>query len=1815
MSRPRIPAAALALLAATPALHAQVYQFSYGTRTCNVFVPETVDATTLRAVLLFSNGSGENRQYMPQMPWVQEFARAHRVAVIGHSGSNLGNSGNAATTTTNVEGILAAATTVSGRASLANAPLLLAGMSSGGIASSTIGLQLPARTLGFAAWRGTQNNPAGISAASAEPISMSYVGEIDGNPTTNPGNVQTHFNNYRALATNTGRFAFPTTWNAGHDDSMGMSWDLTAIHLGEALRLRHPGTTLSTTPATYPTLNVVPFNDGFLAERAIYGSGTTLLNRPAFPGVYPANNYTGTLPATAAQASWLPSAYMALAYQTYTSTDVPGLARKGTNLANALQIESPARFQALTTDDSTEIVVNTREWRGVAEMSFYLDGTLLGTRTDGDWRWPLASLTAGHHSAIVVARDAAGNQRGAISAFSVIAPPTSGNTFNGIGGANLGTSSNWSLGTASWASRQQSASWETKTETKSALFFNGASASGQYALSINGFANTPLVHGLVFQSAPGANGFTLTTGQNLYLAYAGIRNLDDSTQTLRVNGNEGLNLVGSQTWAALGGDLVVSPVASDARITLSNPNDPWSPTTSDLTLHAATGRTVTISTPIRYFGSVIKEGPGLAVLGGVHRFADNFYGWRPVVGDTLAVMRGTLRLGPTADFIQDAGDFYATPTGTARTLRAYIADRPDAVLDVNNRPLHIASLNGGGQLSLGQTGTLTLSNQYEFGAIKLASGTHYRGSISGGTAGQTTLTHTAARTWNSRDGSSPPAALNFDLTLSGNSSFLGHIALVGANTLNIGHGNALGATGPGNETVIPSGSLVQLIGANMTVPEDFTFNTAANAVALANASAKFTATSGADVSNPTPAAGSNTLSGILRFPTVLSTGADSPALLVNESPHTTLTLAGTLTGQDWTSGGTGKTRLVLSATAAGTHFTVPGLIADGASSALALTLQKSGAASPTFRISGLNTYTGGTTISGGTLLALNPSGSATGPGALTVASGASLGGTGTISGPVTLQSGAGLAFTLATTPAAHAKLNLGSTLAFSGASTLAIVAPAGATPGTYPLLTATGGITGTLPTLSLPSGWSASLQSSSGTLNLVVTAVAAPTAPAAPSGLSATTSGTSIILSWIDNATNESGFKLQRSPNGSTGWTEIATPATDATTYTDPGLAAASTYFYRVLATNAGGDSAPSSVASATTTGVPSLPAAPTGLAVAPASASQLTVSWTDNATNESGDKVERSPNGTTGWVSVGNPGANATAFSDSGLTASTTYFYRVRATNSAGDSAYTSVASGTTNAPPAPPSAPSGLAATANSTAQITVTWTDTSATETGFTLERSPNGSTGWTLIASLAANVTTYIDTGLSASTTYHYRVRASNLGGDSAYSATTSATTLAAVQLIAQPFADASGTAAGSLGAITGVTSTSGVGSVQDSATLAYPGVLSSGRGFATAGGRFFMTLNTALPALSGYVANGRIGGANTGVLYVSWLARGLNANEANSVEFRTGTAADSDIVINIGTTFGNNFIRAMSATALNGGIANYNTSNLAPSAGVDLYVAKFTFGAGATTRVDVFVNQTTEGSPTVTTTGYGQFNVIGFAKFGGASAPALDEIRFAATYADAVPLQPAAPAPALDFVTPSTGPAAGGTTLTLTGANFTGATSVTVGGIAATNLAVVNATTITVTTPAGSHGPAALVVTTPAGTATLPAAFTYLTALQSWFSGYGLPTNGTGSGSPAADPDGDGVANLLEYALATSPVDPADYDNPVAEVSAARLQLAFLRARADVTYLVESSSDLTTWAIVPYTPVALGQTQTVTDPEPVFTAIPPRRFLRLRVTSP
>jgi hypothetical protein len=262
---------------------------------------------------------------------------------------------------------------------------------------------------------------------------------------------------------------------------------------------------------------------------------------------------------------------------------------------------------------------------------------------------------------------------------------------------------------------------------------------------------------------------------------------------------------------------------------------------------------------------------------------------------------------------------------------------------------------------------------------------------------------------------------------------------------------------------------------------------------------------------------------------------------------------------------------------------------------------------------------------------------------------------------------------------------------------------------------------------------------------------------------------------WTDNSTNETGFKVERSSSSFGPYSQIALTAANTAAYSDNGLTPATTYYYQVRATNSAGDSNFSIAASATTPASVSVPAAPTGLVATATSITSIGLSWTDNSTNETGFKIERSTSATGTFTLIATNSADIANYADTGLSSGVAYYYRVRSTNGAGDSANTAVATATTPAAVTIPAAPSGLVAAAISTSGINLTWLDNSTNETGFKIERSTSSAGTYVLIGTNAANNTTFGDSGLASSTTYYYRVRATNGAGDSANTVVASATT--------------------------------------------------------------------------------------------------------------------------------------------------------------------------------------------------------------------------------------------------------------------------------------------------------------------------------------------------------------------------------------------------------------------------------------------------------
>jgi parallel beta-helix repeat protein len=175
-------------------------------------------------------------------------------------------------------------------------------------------------------------------------------------------------------------------------------------------------------------------------------------------------------------------------------------------------------------------------------------------------------------------------------------------------------------------------------------------------------------------------------------------------------------------------------------------------------------------------------------------------------------------------------------------------------------------------------------------------------------------------------------------------------------------------------------------------------------------------------------------------------------------------------------------------------------------------------------------------------------------------------------------------------------------------------------------------------------------------------------------------------------------------------------------------------------------------------------PAAPSGLAATSTSSSQINLAWTDNANNETGYSVERATGGGA-FAVVASLGANVTSYQSTGLAASTAYSFRLRASNSAGSSAYSNVATATTQpVSTQPPPAPTGVAAQAGN-AQVALSWSAAN-TATSYNIKRATVSGGPYTTVGT--ATSTSFTNTGLTNGTTYYFVVSAVNAAGQSANS---------------------------------------------------------------------------------------------------------------------------------------------------------------------------------------------------------------------------------------------------------------------------------------------------------------------------------------------------------------------------------------------------------------------------------------------------------------
>lgn len=290
------------------------------------------------------------------------------------------------------------------------------------------------------------------------------------------------------------------------------------------------------------------------------------------------------------------------------------------------------------------------------------------------------------------------------------------------------------------------------------------------------------------------------------------------------------------------------------------------------------------------------------------------------------------------------------------------------------------------------------------------------------------------------------------------------------------------------------------------------------------------------------------------------------------------------------------------------------------------------------------------------------------------------------------------------------------------------------------------------------------------------------TAPSAPANVTATAGDSSIAISWSAVAGAEY-YAVERTTNGGASWTTIASNIT-GTNYTDSTAVAGTSYRYAVtahktfgsgvLSSGRGALSETVSIQQAPVAETP--PAAPASI-TATAGSGSIAVTWAESSGAAYYTLERKAGSGT--WSAIAQ-NYTGRSYTDSSVTAGTTYQYRVTA-HKTGTSGVLSSSPTTSDAVTAQAGTPSGnvtLNAPASVTAtagsgQVSVTWGAVSGASR-YQLERSAdNGATWTTLLLYQTAN--SYTDTTVASGTSYKYRVTAFSSSGDTSPAAVSSSTT--------------------------------------------------------------------------------------------------------------------------------------------------------------------------------------------------------------------------------------------------------------------------------------------------------------------------------------------------------------------------------------------------------------------------------------------------------
>ena len=266
---------------------------------------------------------------------------------------------------------------------------------------------------------------------------------------------------------------------------------------------------------------------------------------------------------------------------------------------------------------------------------------------------------------------------------------------------------------------------------------------------------------------------------------------------------------------------------------------------------------------------------------------------------------------------------------------------------------------------------------------------------------------------------------------------------------------------------------------------------------------------------------------------------------------------------------------------------------------------------------------------------------------------------------------------------------------------------------------------------------------------------AIPAAPRVTIGNSSASGKPQLTWAAVDGAAK---YEIYRSTQQSTGFTLLGT--TTSTSYVNTGAAVGKTYYYKVRALNVDGAAgAYSSTVSGAAKAV--APAAPTvTMTYSDSGKPKLTWSAVSGAASY---RVFRSESRGTGYSLLGT--TTSTSYVNTGAAVGKTYYYRVKAVNSAGTSAYSNIVSGTARTPA--PAAPVLKGGTSSASGKPQLTWAAVNGAAK-YDVYRSNSADGTFSKVGS--TDKTTYVNTGAVKGVTYFYKIRAVGASGASGFSNT-------------------------------------------------------------------------------------------------------------------------------------------------------------------------------------------------------------------------------------------------------------------------------------------------------------------------------------------------------------------------------------------------------------------------------------------------------------